>query len=263
MASFVVHHTAAMHFLKKLEESGIKISQKNKNDFLLGNLIVDSIDKEINVDKQIQKKTTHFSENDNEDKIVQYPNLDLFLDKYIFDLENGDFKVLGYFFHLYTDYKFFNDLFKTSFTFLDREYKETVYTQNAVYVNLHKDGKIINYKDLWTLNTETSIYDDYTTINKIVLEYFKYGFDYENLKNAAFDFENISIEEINPKNITSVLDSTNNYIKESYATNNELKVFNIDDILNFVPEVVDSFSSDFSKVISNYNQPLKLTKKKN
>ena len=32
MASFVVHHTAAMHFLKKLEESGIKISQKNKND---------------------------------------------------------------------------------------------------------------------------------------------------------------------------------------------------------------------------------------
>lgn len=35
MASFVVHHTAAMHFLKKLEESGIKISQKNKNDFLL------------------------------------------------------------------------------------------------------------------------------------------------------------------------------------------------------------------------------------
>lgn len=71
------------------------------------------------------------------------------------------------------------------------------------------------------------------------------------------------LEEINPKNITSVLDSTNNYIKESYATNNELKVFNIDDILNFVPEVVDSFSSDFSKVISNYNQPLKLTKKKN
>lgn len=44
---------------------------------------------------------------------------------------------------------------------------------------------------------------------------------------------------------------------------NELKVFNIDDILNFVPEVVDSFSSDFSKVILNYNQPLKLTKKKN
>ena len=41
------------------------------------------------------------------------------------------------------------------------------------------------------------------------------------------------------------------------------QVFNIDDILNFVPEVVDSFSSDFSKVILNYNQPLKLTKKKN
>lgn len=56
MASFVVHHTAAMHFLKKLEESGIKISQKNKNDFLLGNLIVDSIDKELMLINKFRKK---------------------------------------------------------------------------------------------------------------------------------------------------------------------------------------------------------------
>ena len=40
MASFVVHHTAGMHFLDELEKENIKISEENRNDFLLSNLIV-------------------------------------------------------------------------------------------------------------------------------------------------------------------------------------------------------------------------------
>ena len=43
MASFVIHHVAGLKFLDKLENDyGIVLSDKEKNQFLLGNLIVDS-----------------------------------------------------------------------------------------------------------------------------------------------------------------------------------------------------------------------------
>lgn len=263
MASFVVHHTAGMHFLDELEKENIKISEENRNDFLLSNLIVDSIDKNSSLDKQTQKIATHFRGDDDRDKVIQYPDLNLFLNKYAAYLEAGDFKTLGYLFHLYTDCKFFNQLFRDSFTFLDKDHKPTIYASQVAFVRLHKNGNVINNKDFWTHNTDTSIYDDYTTINKIVLEHFGYGFDYEALKSAGSSFTDIPISEVNPKNIFAVLDQTKAFIAESYATDNDLKVFKIEDILDFIPSVVSEFSEDFSDVLKNYKSNKTLTKKKN
>ena len=262
MASFVVHHTAGMHFLDELEKENIKISEENRNDFLLSNLIVDSIDKNSSLDKQTQKIATHFRGDDDRDKVIQYPDLNLFLNKYASYLEAGDFKTLGYLFHLYTDYKFFNNLFRDSFTFLDKDYKPTIYANEVKFVKLHKNNNVINNKDLWTRNTDTSIYDDYTTINKIVLEHFGYGFDYETLKSAGCSFTDIPIIEVNPQNIFAVLDKTKGFILEGRATNNDLKVFKIEDILDFIPNVVTEFSKDFSNILKNYKSNEVLSKKK-
>ena len=43
MASFVIHHTAGLNFLKQLEEKyHVVLTEEQKKQFLLGNLIVDS-----------------------------------------------------------------------------------------------------------------------------------------------------------------------------------------------------------------------------
>lgn len=262
MESFVVHHIAGMYFLDELEKK-IKISKENQSNFLLSNLIVDSTSKNSNLDTQTQKIVTHFRGNNDRDKVIQYPNLSLFLDKYAPYLKAGDFKTLGYLFHLYTDYKFFNNLFRDSFTFLDKDYKPTIYANEVKFVKLHKNNNVINNKDFWTNNTDTSIYDDYTTINKIVLEHFGYDFDYETLKNVGSSFTDIPIIEVNPQNIFAVLDKTKAFILEGHATNNNLKVFKIEDILDFIPTVVTEFFKDFSDILKNYESNEVLSKKKN
>ena len=262
MASFVVHHIAGMYFLDELEKK-IKISKENQSNFLLSNLIVDSTSKNSNLDTQTQKMVTHFRGNNDRDKVIQYPNLSLFLDKYAPYLKAGDFKTLGYLFHLYTDYKFFNNLFRDSFTFLDKDYKPTIYANEVKFVKLHKNNNVINNKDFWTHNTDTSIYDDYTTINKIVLKHFGYDFDYETLKNVGSSFTDIPIIEVNPQNIFAVLDKTKVFILEGHATNNDLKTFKIEDILDFIPTVVTEFFKDFSDVLKNYKSNEVLSKKKN
>lgn len=263
MASFVVHHIAGMYFLNELEKENIMISEENRNDFLLSNLIVDSIDKNSNLGIQVQKAATHFRGDDDRDKVIQYPDLSLFLNKYAPYLKAGDFKTLGYLFHLYTDCKFFNQLFRNSFTFLDKDYKPTIYASEVVFVKLHKNGNVISSKDFLAHNTDTSIYDDYTTINKIVIEYFGDGFNYEALKSDGGGFVDIPITEVNFQNIFDVLDQTRAFIAESYATNNDLKVFKIEDILNFIPSVVTEFSKNFSDILKNYKNNKTLTKKKN
>ena len=42
MASFVIHHISGEAFLNELEKEGVVLSDTEKKQFLLGNLIVDS-----------------------------------------------------------------------------------------------------------------------------------------------------------------------------------------------------------------------------
>lgn len=76
-------------------------------------------------------------------------------------------------------------------------------------------------------------------------------------------FTDIPIIEVNPQNIFAVLDKTKAFILEGHATNNNLKVFKIEDILDFIPTVVTEFFKDFSDILKNYKSNEVLSKKKN
>ena len=121
MASFVIHHIVGSKVLSILEnEYGIKLSERQKQKFLLGNLIADSsklklvinedaTEEEIKEAKwrhknkvQAEKKETHFRSDDDANLCIQAPVLEKFTSKYGNLLER-DISSLGYLAHLYTD----------------------------------------------------------------------------------------------------------------------------------------------------------------
>lgn len=260
MASFVIHNIAAERLIKALEEYGVNIDEKSRNQFLLGNLIVDSSKlkyqqiegknpeeskKEYRKKTQLEKVSTHFRNEDDFNLCIQKPNLDKFLNKYRM-LISLDLSALGYFYHLFTDKKFFDDLFTKSFDTLDENGKHTIYTSETKMMKVNKNNKICGIKEFWSPDSKTSIYHDYTVMNKILLEYYGSSFDKDGLSESSLDFVNPGIEEVDYSNITSIINKTGSFIKDSYSINDsELYVFDSEVVIEFIDEVVHEFIQNY------------------
>lgn len=261
MASFVIHNIAAEKLIKTLEEEyGVSIDKEAKNQFLLGNLIVDSSKlkyqqiegkspeeskKEYRKKTQLEKVSTHFRNEDDANLCIQKPNLDKFLNKYGM-LMSLDLSALGYFYHLFTDKKFFDDLFTKSFDTLDENGNHTIYTSETKMMKVNKNNKICGIKEFWSPDSKTSIYHDYTVMNKILLEYYGSSFDKDGLSESSLDFVNPGIEEVDYSNITSIINKTDSFIKDSYSiSDSELYVFDSEVVIEFISEVVYEFIQNY------------------
>ena len=268
MASFVIHNIAGEVFLRELEgKYGIVLSEEDRNKFLMGNLIVDSSrlkkvypeniteeeKKELAFQYrklgQAEKISTHFRGEDDLDKCIQAPVMEKFINKYG-NLFNKDISVLGYFFHLYTDKLFFDDLFTQSFRCLDASGKETIYAKEVRVIQTLKDMKKHLIMEFWNSKNPNGIYTDYTKMNKILLEYYYVNFSSEKLLASKDNFKNPGIEEVDYDNITSVIHKTSKYIEESYELDNvDLSVFDLNVVINFIPYVVENFIKNYSDLI--------------
>lgn len=267
MASFVVHNIAGEKFLQLLEESSINLSPEQKDKFLLGNLIVDSskikkvIPEGVSAEElkkikkyyrnliQDEKIATHFRDNNDLELCIQKPDLSKFINKYG-NLFMEDISVLGYFFHLFTDKLFFEDLFKATFSCLDKDNKETNYAKEVTSMYVKKNGKIYNPMEFWNGDNKESIYHDYTVMNKILLEYYGCVFDKTRLLDSSKSFQNPGIEEVDYNNVGSVINKTNAFINESYATeDNTLYVFDYEMVKNFISVVVHNFFNTYYDLI--------------
>lgn len=91
MPGFILHLTAAQILLKRLpHHPDFPYEISSVNDFLIGNLLPDTTK---------QKDASHFRNPAYYEKMMVFPDLTRFLQKYSFLL--SDSSVLGYYFHLY------------------------------------------------------------------------------------------------------------------------------------------------------------------
>lgn len=280
MASFVIHHIAGAQFLKELEQKcGITLTEEQKNSFLLGNLIVDStrLKKEITENlseeekktwkrefqKMIQeeKVATHFRDKEDYRLCIQVPNLKAFLEKYQ-NLLTQDFSVLGYFYHLYTDKLFFNDLFCAAFDTLDQNFNHTDYVDQLCFMLIKKNMGIEKQEDVWAHDSNVSIYQDYTVMNRLLLEYYRVSFDSDTLLESSKQFCNPGIKEVDYENVSSVIKKTKSYIEESYQTEGSLHVFTEEQVKNFIQLVAGSFIESYYPLFEGLVNPSKGEKQK-
>lgn len=283
MASFVIHHTAGLNFLKQLEEKyHVVLTEEQKKQFLLGNLIVDStslkfaipdgvsqeelklMKKDFSRKVQEEKVSTHFRTSEDKDLCIQVPIVEKFVDKYD-ELIKSDMSALGYLFHLYTDKQFFCDLFDKSFECLDENMKQTIYIKLLKFIKTKKNGNIYLANEVFSKDSKVNIYDDYTVMNKIILSYYNIEFPFLDLCEYIDEFINPGIEEVDYNNIFEVLRKTKCYIEQSYSIESDkLNIFDVNEVKKFIPELVDSFIGIYSDIIDetidNINKKTKIKK---
>ena len=264
MASYVVHYIAGEQFLKSLN----KIRKLNKNEvnkFRLGNLIVDFVnikqpdvdglsDDEIikikeryRIEKTSRKLVTHFRDKENIEFIFNLPNLERFIDKYN-DLLIKDFSVLGYLFHLYTDKIFFETLFSDVITCLDANKQPTNLSRECKYVLINKSNKLVLNSEFWSGNN--SIYNDYDRLNVFLINKYDIDFDKDELIEFALaDFINPGIDEVNYKDVSSVIEKMDGFIRNSRLLSGDLCIFDEGYILEFISYCSDSFMEKYGDII--------------
>lgn len=272
MASFVIHTIVGEEFFKKLEkEYKVTLSNSKRKMFLLGNLIVDSLktDKTIpsNLTEEEEKEykislktkiraekiTTHFRNPEKEELCLKIPEPELFIKKYP-DIIKKDFTALGYLFHLYTDKIFFSKLFPITFETLDINKQTTNSEKEAKYIRIFKSNTIIDNKEFWASTTDINIYNDYTIMNSLLLKKYGTSFNKDELTIFANNyFKNPGIKEVDYEKIHELLNLTESYIKESFLIkeNKELKVFEKQDIIDFINNVPNDFLKEYQNLIKN------------
>lgn len=255
MPSYVIHHIAGNNLLDRY-----KVSEKQKGLFLLGNLIPDTIKTLGNETdsekvkklrdqfyKQIQqeKTATHFRRKEDFNKNVQLCYLEDFMAKYG-DLID-DPTVLGYYYHLFVDNYFFSTVFDDTFSCLDGDGHSTDLCADTRSYKILKNNKIVTPDVFWS---HAGIYDDYTKMNKILLEKYGVTFNETELRKMLPLFINPGIEEVDYENIESVFRETNGYIAESMAAKDtSLNVFDQDRVVSFIDDVSTKFADENPELV--------------
>lgn len=280
MASFIIHTIIGETFINELEKTyNITLSDYDRKQFLLGNLVVDTLKTDKSIPNDIpeseitnykmkiknkireEKLATHFRNPLNEGACIKSPEPNLFLNKYK-HLIDDNVSVLGYLFHLYTDKLFFNKLFTESFDTLDEQGNLITLDKDLISIRVRKSNKIVDAKEFWAGTSNINIYHDYTIMNKILLECIGTSLDTIEFSQFAQEyFKNPGIEEVSFENIQKVLQDTQKFIEESYqTTDTTLQVFSENQIIDFVSYVVEQFMIEYKSILDRFRIIKKKTK---
>ena len=222
MPGFILHLTAAQMLRSHLHEYlDFPYPIQSVNDFLIGNLLPDATD---------QKELSHFRNPVYRDKMMVFPDLTRFTAKY--DSLLSDSSVLGYYFHLYIDRRFFKDFIPEIVDFYDETGQITDIKEEIVTVYIRNFQTYIPFEKYLT---EEYYYGDYTKMNTYLVNRYQIPLDL----NAQII--NPGINEIQYGNVQQVLDSLHGYLSVTVDAVNDLKVFPLDKLLTSLEQYTIEF----------------------
>ena len=224
MPGFILHLTEAQMLRSHLHEyPDFPYPIQSVNDFLIGNLLPDATD---------QKELSHFRNPVYRDKMMVFPDLTRFLQKYSSLLANPS--VLGYYFHLYIDRKFFKDFIPQVVEFYDKNGQITDIRDEVATVYIQKSQTSIPFSKYLT---EEYYYGDYTRMNTYLVNQYKIPLDLNP------EVVNPGISEICYKDVQEVLLQLHGFLAVSPEAVRELKVFPLKKLLLALEEYVEEFLS--------------------
>lgn len=254
MPSFAVHSICGDKLIEKL-----RINEKDKQSFIIGNILPDISrvsgyskldDKEKRRATQYKKKISHFRTK--KDYIIEYPDIDEFLEKYKEKVKDN-IATLAYFFHLYTDYYYFKYCIPSVVEFLDQDLNKSDDRKKAIYARIIKSDRIINGKDFFNKEHEDGIYKEYSRCNKYLLDKYKIKIDcdklFEYIDEYGFYTE---IEETNSMFAYYAVIKLRKYFGETYTIEGNLKYFTEEQLDNLVNDIVNSFIEKYPDILGEY-----------
>ena len=252
MPSYIGHSVCAKELLKKL-----KLSDVNKTKFMIGNLIPDikQVDIDYTLDEFVNKKNiqrskriTHFRKET--DFILEYPHCRLFLEKYEKEVKRH-IETLAYFFHLYTDYYYFKFYLPSVITFLDYDCVPTDVRNGFYFVKINKNDQVVKAKAFFSKLSKKSLYKEYARSNSYLIKKFNLDLDTDYYREyIAKKGFNCYVEEVNLNKIYDVfdrIDKVYDRMKEE-----ELFIFEENKLDSFVKEVVKTFMKEYGYLLTKY-----------
>ena len=225
MPGFILHLTAGKMLLDDIKENTILKEDEDKIMFMTGCIIPDVA---------IRKRKSHFRNTQQQGRIMQIPDLDLFNKKYGDRVDEPIF--LGYLFHLYIDRRFFEEYIPKAVKIIDDEGNETGYIKTGKKVYIKKTGKLV---DVDEYRSEKYYYGDYTRMNTYLIN--KYNISLDMFDNIKIPY----IEEVNMDGYDDFVSKMKGYLDVPEEAVNNLEVFDIDDVLKCIKEWTDDFVRDY------------------
>ena len=215
MPGFILHMTASQMLFDKYNII-------DRNAFETGNLIPDSVS---------DKTWSHFRNPRRQEKLMVYPDLDLFLAKYEHLLT--DSSCLGYYFHLFIDRVYAKDYIPQIVTFYDKNGQEASNRADITHAFIKRTKELVPIK---TFFSDEYYYGDFTKLNTYLINRFHLTTDF----NFA-DADNPGIEEVNYDDIAFIQEQLAGYLDVPENAVNELRVFDAEHLLSFLEKSVDKF----------------------
>ncbi|MEE1087253.1 MAG: hypothetical protein U0L05_08880 [Schaedlerella sp.] len=208
MPGYILHLAAAKILLDKYNIS------VNKNNFYVGTLLPDAVS---------EKSASHFRAKERSGKMVEYPELDVFSEKYgsLFN----DSSVLGYYYHLYIDRKFFTEYYPRVLKYLNWKLEEETEKEKVVYACVLRTGEILPLKKFLS---EEYYYGDFTRMNTWLVEKFQLPL------HLNTQIKNPGIKEVDYRNVESVLGQLQGYLEVPAEEAEHLRVFDKEDLIKFL-----------------------------
>ena len=215
MPGFILHITTAKMLFDKYN---IDVDQ---DAFGVGNLIPDSVS---------DKTFSHFRHPSRNEKLMVYPDMDLFLDKYQHLLP--DSSCLGYYFHLYVDRIYAKDYIPQIVSFYDENGKEASDRADITHALIKRTGERIPIKRFFS---DEYYYGDFTKLNTYLINRFDLSTSLDK------SIENPGIEEVDYTDIASIEAKLQEYLHVPEDAVNELKVFEAEHLIEFLKGLIDEF----------------------
>lgn len=218
MPGYIVHLTAAKLWIAQRKE---KYDEEWIQKFLIGNLLPDAVE---------NKEMTHFRDPKTRGNNVQYPELADFLHASA-GMERTPFW-WGFYYHLYIDACFFQEYMPRIVTFLNEKGEEEEKISQIVKAKIHKTGL---YKTRAEYFSDDYYYGDFTKMNNVLIERF-------GLKlNRKYEADLPEPWNIRAEWLFSKLET---FMNEAKVQNDELQVFDLEDLILFLKEKAEAFSGE-------------------
>lgn len=231
MPGFILHIAAAQMLFNKLSNADQTLphntlsfsSALDWDAFQVGNLIPDSV---------TDKTFSHFRHPDRQEKLMVYPDLDLFLDKYRQLLT--DSSCLGYYYHLFIDRVYAKDYIPQIITFYDINGHEADNRSDITHALIKRTGELVPIKAIFS---DEYYYGDFTKMNTYLMNRFDLSTD------IVCDGINPGITEVNYDDIMKIQKQLQGYLHVPEEAMNELKVFDVEELIQFLGQAVEQFVS--------------------
>lgn len=218
MPGYILHLTAGVMYLNCLQDGDLLWrSEKARNDFFVGNLMPDAV---------ADKSQSHFRDPKYGDRMMIWPHLDLFREKYGAIMDEPACR--GYYFHLYIDKKFFEEYIPRVAEFYDRNNRITEIREEIAYVRLKKTGEKLAVERYLS---EEYYYGDYTKMNTWLCE--KYL-----LPDRLRPGKASGIAEADDSGVERILAEIEEYRKVPADAVKDLKVFEPESLTAFLEKTV-------------------------